>query len=839
MNYLPSATLKSALIALGIFVVAALLYFLPSIQGKTLKQGDVTQFNGSATEIIDYREQGRQIYWTNVMFSGMPNHGISVIDPGNWVRYIPMVFTKSLGQPIGLFILMCLGFYVLMMALNIDARVAIISSLAYALSSYFIIILEAGHNAKFHAMAYLPGILAGMIWAYRQKKPWQGAAVLGIFTALELNARHPQMFYYFAFVLLFVGLAELVIAIRKGAVAPFVKTTLMLLVAAFLAVGTQYAYLKRTLDYSKQSTRGSSELKDADATAGDEGLTTDYITNWSYGKSETFSWLIPNYKGGVSRQIGADSEALEAVDGPFRQAIAGQSQYFGDQPFVGGPVYLGAIVVLFAFYGMFFLKHKYRIPILMGLVLMTMLSWGKNFSGLTDFFIENVPLYNKFRAVSSIMVVPSLLMPLLGAMALNKLIKNPQSLTETSVLKQFSNEKLFYVVAGLLLAFTAISYVAPDTFNSFLSDREAETLPQQLAQAGITPAQSNQFIDSLESARKMVFKQDAGRTLALLLLATAAVFLWRRKVLKTPVFIIGLGVVIVAELWMVDRRYLNQENFVNESQAGPKMTAADAAILQDQDLNYRVLNLTVSPFNDATTSFFHKSIGGYSGIKLKKYQELIDYYLQSEIQALSNQLRNSNGRPQPQQLFGQTPVMNMLNTKYVIINPQGQPLQNPQRNGVAWFVNSVKEVESPDAEIKALGQVNLKSTAVLEQDELNQLSSQEFGNGQGTIQLQSYDPEKMVYQAQSQTGGLAVFSEVYYPSGWTLKIDGEEAPLVKANYLLRAAYIPAGNHTVEMTYDADFGLANTLSLVSFILLLGLMVTAFVMEKRKAQAEPKD
>ncbi len=831
MNKYSSTKLPTFFIAVGIFILAGVLYFLPSIQGKTLSQGDVTQFKGSASEIQEYRDQGRDIYWTNVMFAGMPNYAISVVDSGNWIRFIPAVFVKVLTGPIGLFVLLCIGFYVLMMSLNIDARIAIAASLAYALSSYFIEVLAAGHNSKFHAMAYMPGILAGMIWAYQRGKPLLGAAVFGLFTALELNARHPQMFYYFSFVLVLVGIYELVRAFKMGVLPQFLKSTALLLGAALIAIGTQFAYLNRTLDYSKLSTRGQSELS-SEATDKGDGLDTDYITNWSYGVAETFSWLVPNYKGGVSQAIGPDAQALDEIDGRFKQAVAGQSQYYGDQPFVAGPAYFGVAFILLAFFGLFFLKNGLKIPLLIGLVLMTMLSWGKNFPALTNFFIENMPMYDKFRAVSSIMVIPSLLVPLLGAMALDKILKKPETFQENSGVGKLTNQKLFYIVGGLLVAFCLISYVAPSTFNSFLSEREAEQLPNQLAQAGFAPAQADQFMEALITVRQAIFKKDVGRTLLLLLLTGGLILLWHRKAIKGPIFVIGVGLIMVADLWLLDRRYLSSENFVKPNQTEVAKSAADVAILQDKDPNYRVLNLTVSPFNDATTSFFHKSVGGYSGIKLKKYQELVDYYLQAEIQTLIGQLRKQEGS-NPQDWFARTPVLNMLNTKYVIVNKQGQPLQNPQRNGNAWFVENIQTVQTADEEINALGAADLKTTAVIRQDQLEKMEGSPTSSS-GTIQLTSYDPEKLTYTSNSDAAGLAVFSEVYYPEGWKVLVDGNEVPMIRANYVLRAAKIPAGNHQIEMIFEKSFATANIISAVSCLLLIGLLITAVVVSRKKRE-----
>ena len=837
MQIIPSNTWRSFFIAFGIFLVAGALYFLPSLQGKELEQGDVTQFRGSASEIIKYREMGRSIYWTNAMFSGMPNYGISVINPSNFIRYVPLVFRKGLGGPYGLFVLMSLGFFVLMMATRIDLRIAIGASLAYALSSYFIIVLAAGHAAKFHAMAYLPVILAGFIWAFRRKSPWIGAAVTGVGTALEINAGHPQMAYYFFFVLLAVVIYELQKALRHGQFQPFLKRGLMVLLAAVLGVATQYPYLSRTLHYSAFSTRGASELSAELLGEGEDqdGLDKGYITDWSYGVGETFSWLIPNFKGGVSQQLATQEKALEAVNPRFKRAVGGQSQYWGNQPFVSGPVYIGAFVLLLGLFGFFFLRPGYRIPYLIALVLMTMLSWGKNFEALTNFFIDYVPLYDKFRAVSSIMVIPSFLFPFISALTLQRLLEKPEALQQASGMGSLNFQKLFYVVAGVLVAFCGLSYVAPDMVNSFLSNQEASQLPSRLSKAGFSTAQANSFMAQLEKAREVVFQADAARSLFVLLLGVGLFFVWQRRILSGRWLAISLSILMVGDLWMVDRRYLGTDNFVEETTAQkPQKTPADQAILRDDDPYFRVLNLTVSPFNDATTSFFHKSIGGYSGIKLKKYQELIDFYLQGELQTLMQGLQN--GKPQPQQLFSQTPLLNALNTKYLIVNKNGRPLENPRRHGNAWFVSGLESVPDADAEIQALGQVNLREKAVVREPMRARLASGPnvpFAPS-GQISLSSYDPEKLVYQSKSPQDGLVVFSEIYFPEGWKLQVDGEETPLIRTNYLMRGAVIPAGAHTITMTFEKDFQTARMIGILAHVLLLGLVVTAVLMYRRRSK-----
>jgi hypothetical protein len=837
------------LFAVALFAILAASFNYPALSGKVINQNDIKQHRGSAREVIDIREEsGRQILWTNVMFSGMPTYLISAVYGGELLKYVPRTINGLLrNSAIGYLFLLMIGFYILSNALKIDPKIGMLGAFAYGFSTYFIIVLEAGHNSKIHAMAYLPGILAGMIWAYRQKRLGLGAAVFALFIGLELSARHPQMFYYFLFLAFGYGIYELIMAIREKTIAYFAKATGALLVAALIGVATSLPYLQNTYQFGKHTIRGKSELtlNKANKT---EGLDRDYATAWSYGISETWSLLIPNFKGGATSAIQENEGALEAVDPRFRQSIAGQNAYFGDQPFTSGPVYVGAIIFFLAFLAFFLAKGYLKYALLAVLLLTIALSWGKNLPGLTNFFLDNVPFYNKFRAVASILIVPEIIIPLLAILSLSSLSawdkKDWQQSVKLIVGGAHSRAKLFYGATGILLGFLLLNYLAPGSFNNFLSTQEAEQLPQRLAEAGFNNTQANSFIESLEGARQSIFKADVLRSFFFVLFGALALFFFQKGSLKTTGLLVVLGLLTLADLYSINKRYLSEENFVDADKVGDNYgvqpSPADRAIIAQyqQDPYFRTLNLTVSPFNDASTSFFHFSIGGYHGAKLKIYQELIEYQLGGEIELLRQSLQQGRFSPQMFQNFS---ALNMLNTRYIIANPQGAPLENPSRLGNAWLVKETKVVPDADSEIQALANFDPSQTAILREDQAAKLGSLAQGAGNGQVSLTSYDPEELSYQYQSNTENLVVFSEVWYPENWEVTIDGQAAELLRVNYTLRGVKVPAGKHEIKMSYrDSASGTANTIAMIaSLLVLLGGASLIFLDQKKRLSGGAKE
>jgi len=829
------------LIAIAVFIIVSSIFNAPVFSGKAIQQNDIKQYRGSAAEVFKYRaEEDRQILWTNVMFSGMPTYLISVVYTGELMHYVPKTINGIFHPAVGYLILLMVGFYLLAMSLKLDPLIGIVGALGYAFSSYFMIVLEAGHNSKIHAMAYLPSILAGMIWAYRQKKVLTGLAVFSLFTGLELTARHPQMFYYFLFLAIPYGIWELAQAVKEKALPGFIKTTVLLLAGALIGVAANLPYLSNTYNYGKKTIRGKSELtsNNEDET---EGLDRSYVTSWSYGKAESFSLMVPNFKGGPTGQIGANEEALEAVDSRFRQSIAQQNSYFGDQPFTSGPVYAGAVICLLAFLALFLRAGSLKY-VLVGVGLFTMaLAWGKNFEGLTNFFLDNVPFYNKFRAVASMMVIPEIILPLLAILGLASIskMKSEDWKQEGKLLigTKLSKQNLFYLGSGILVLFLILNLVSPGLFNSFLSSQEAETLPAALSDAGFQAAQADLFISNLEGARISIFKADVMRSLLFVLLGSGLIFLYQRNVLKKNMLIISMGLLVMADMFPVNKRYLNEENFVDaeklEKNYGVLPSAADQQIMAQyaNDPFFRTLNLTVSPFNDASTSFFHFSLGGYHGAKLKIYQEVVETALGAEIDLLSKSLGGKGFSPA---LFNNTPVLNMLNTRYFILNPQGQPLQNPSRLGNAWLVENIQKVADADAEVAALSNFNSAKTAILRANMAEKVGSLAANAGQGSISLKSYDPEKMVYSYNSSSENLVLFSDIWYPENWVATVDNEEVEIIRANYILRALKVPAGEHEIIFEYrDTASGTTNTIAWIgSLLLLLGAPALIFLDNRKK-------
>lgn len=829
------------LIALAIFFGAAALFNAPALTGKAIQQNDIKQYKGSAREVHHYRDtEGRQILWTNVMFAGMPTYVISANYGGELLKYIPKIFTATLSPAIGYPLLLMVGFYILALALKIDPMIGIAGGLAYGFSSYFMIVLEAGHNSKIHAMAYLPGILAGMIWAYRQRKILSGAAIFALFTGLELTARHPQMFYYFLFVAIPYGVWELVQAQKEKKLPDFIKATVFILLGGVLAVGANLPYLSNTYQYGKHSIRGKSELSSNQENKTD-GLNRDYVTDWSYGIDESWTLLIPNFKGGPTGRIADNDKALDDVDQRFRQTIAGQNAYYGDQPFTSGPVYAGIVVILLAFLAFFFAKGSLRYVLLGAFLLTLALAWGRNFQGLTDFFLDNVPFYNKFRAVSSFMVIPEFILPLLAILALAGISRFDKSDWNASMKLLIGGQQkrgtVLLGAIGILGLFLVLNLLSPGLFNDFLSSQESTELPAALSNAGFNQAQADDFIMSLETARMSIFKSDVLRSLLFVVLAGLVLFLYQRGVLSKNYMVVSFAVLILVDLFPVNKRYLNSENFIDadrlEQNYGVQPTAADRAIMAQyaQDPYFRTLNLTVSTFNDASTSFFHFSLGGYHGAKLKIYQELVETQLNDDIQQL--QLNMSRGL-MGKQAFGSLNALNMLNTRYII--GQGKngpvPVENPSRLGNAWFVNQVQNVASADEELAALKNIDPASTAVMRDKYAEKVGP--LSPATGNIQLSSYDPEELVYEYESSGENLAVFSEIWYPENWVATIDGEEVELLRANYVLRALKVPAGKHTITMRYvDSVSGMANTLALISSLLILIAVPLLLIREKKAA------
>jgi len=804
--------------AILIFIVISLAYLNPLLEGKKLRQGDITRYKGMSKEVVDFREAtGEEALWTNSMFSGMPAYQISVNYKANLVKYFDNIFKLGLPHPAGLVFLYMIGFFILLITLKIDPWLSIVGAIAFGFSSYFFIILEAGHNSKAHAIGYMAPVLAGVLLTYRGKYIIGGLLTL-LFLALEIRAGHPQITYYLFLLLLIFGIFELINTIRLKNYKPFLRATVIVMVVGLIAVLTHITNLWATYEYGKYTIRGKSELT-SDQENRTSGLDKDYVTQWSYSKSETFSLMIPNFKGGASVPLATNKKAMDKVDKNWQSAIAQNriGQYWGDQPFTSGPVYIGAFILFLFVYGLFIVNGKMKWWLLTGTILSIMLAWGKNFMPLTDLFLDYFPLYNKFRAVTVTLIIAELTIPILAILTLDKIIKEP------AIVKQkinFSGLKAnpLYISLILTAGLSLIFAVLPTTFFNFLSSVETESIRQQISTNPEYATQINDFYTNVETARISVFKSDAFRSFAFIILGALAIFAYAYKKIKKNILIILIAVLLLIDLWPIDKRYLNNDNFVKKSRIEKpySKTQADELILKDTDIHYRVLNLTVGTFADASTSYFHKSIGGYHGAKLRRYQELYDHHIDGKFNMS---------------------ILNMLNTKYIIQpgeNNRPQVYPNMQALDNAWFVREMKFVANADEEIEAIGDFDPSTTAIV--DEKFKAVLNDFSPGYDStalIKLIEYKPNDLKYQTNTAKDQLVVFSEIYYDKGWNAYVDGNLTPHFRANYVLRAMVLPAGKHLIEFKFEPKvYAIGEKISFASSLILVILVLGGLYFELRK-------
>ena len=811
----------SIVLAIIAFAVITLVYFSPVLQGKRIKQHDIEMHLGMSKEISDYQEAtGEQTLWTNAPFGGMPAWNISVQPKGNLTNPIYKGLSLGFPHPIGSVFICMLGFFVLLLVLDCGFWISFIGAIAYGFTSYLFIVIGAGHNAKAMAMAYMAPVIAGVLLTYKGKYLW-GWLLTAFALAFEVRTGHLQITYYLALIVVILVVAELISDIKNKKLGHFIKASAGLAVAAIIGVLTCSTSLYGSYEFGKETTRGKPVLtRNEDNQT--KGLDRDYITQWSYGKGETWSLLIPNAKGGASAYIGKQNPALEKADRRFKDNIAQSNAYWGDQPGTSGPVYVGAIVVFLFVLGALTVKGKLKWALLVATLLSILLSWGKNFMGFTNFFLDYIPGYDKFRAVSMTLVIAEVTMPLLGFLGLAEIAKSPDTFKQ--------NMKKFYIALGITAGVCLLFYIAPKTFFSFLSQEEAKQFAS--LSAGKDGAVYANFATQLENVRVAIFRKDTLRSLLFIILAAVPLFLYGKGKLKGQIAFPILAALVLVDMFPIDKRYLNNDKFVSKQKYFQPFTAsaADKAILADEALDFRVADLTKDMFNDASTCYFHKSLGGYSGAKLRRYQDVITQYLGGEL----NQLRSAKTSQDLMQRLMQQKVLNMLNTKYIIYNPDAQPFLNSFAYGNAWMANNIQWVDTPNEEIDAIASTDLQHTAIL-----NKENEQQVGNYQvtdsimPTIELTEYQPNKLTYsfssalrQAQGpQTANyLVVFSEIWTEKGWKMTIDGQEQPLLRANYLLRAAMIPAGDHEIVMEYAPKaYKMGNTVSFASsLIMILGLI-----------------
>ena len=781
---------KPHIIIIILFALISFAYFSPLIEGKSIDGHDIKTWIGMSKEISDFRDSsGTEALWTNSMFSGMPAYQISVKYSSNLVRYIDKVITLGFPRPANILFLYLLGFYLLLLSLKVDYRIAAVGAIAYAFSSYFFIIIQAGHMTKAHAIAYLPMVVASVIYTYRGKL-LLGGVLTALTVALELYSNHLQITYYLIFILIFIGLYQLFYDYNNKNLPSFFKRSAVLILAALLATGTCFTRLKTTMDYGKDSTRGKSELTN-NIENKTKGLDKDYATQWSYGIAETMTLLIPNFHGGASQgELSTDSETYNALKRSpnAKKIIKNLPLYWGDQPIVSGPTYAGAIVIFLFLLSLFLLKGRFKYWILTLTILSIFLAWGKNFMPLTELFLDFFPGYNKFRAVSMILIVAEFTLPLLAFLAFNNFIFSDAN--KLSKIKSLKNS--FFVTGGITLLFS----LAPNMFFDFVGVNDSVL------------ASNGWPVEALQSDRASMLSSDAWRSFFFVSLAFLSLFLFIKNKVSSNNIILVFAVLLLLDMWTINKRYLNDSHFIRSSKIKTpyKATQADNYILSDNDPNFRVFNQSVSTFNDASTSYFHKSIGGYHGAKLKRYQELIDSHI-------------SKGNMQ---------VLNMLNTKYFILQT-GKVNINPNVLGNAWFIKDVKIVENADDEILALNDFDASSIAVIDkrfQSFLGEFSEDSSSN----IKLDEYQPNYLRYSSVSTKNQIAVFSEVYYDKGWNSYIDGELVSHFRANYILRAMNIPKGNHTIEFRFEPEiFKIGERISLASSILLIISLIFVSVRE----------
>lgn len=925
-------------VALILFIILSLTYFSPVLEGYSFAQGDIKRWQGMAQEIVEYRDTyGTEPLWTNSMFSGMPAYQISVIWSGNLLKYVDKLFHGFLPLPAGYLFLYLIGFYILLMCLRVDPWLAIVGALAFAFSSYFFVILEAGHNSKANAIGYMPAVLGGLYLLYRGRA-LVGLAVFSLFLALEVSMNHVQVTYYLGMLMVLFVLAEAWRSVQEKQIGRFLQGSGLAVLGALLALVCNTGLLWSTYEYGQQTTRGKGELTiNADGSSAvansTGGLDRDYVVQWSYGKQESLTLLVPNVKGGESGSLIQSREDLDKLDDPrFRQEVTKKYQdggyvnsYWGDQMFTSGPVYVGAVVMLlmllalamaegrarwwvlgalvvipvmlavqspvvaflllaaYLVAGIFLWKDTLAYALFSAMLLTLALSWGSNYMPLTDFFLDHIPGYNKFRAVTIILVIVELCAPLLGVLYIDRLLKEGGW--------QKAEEKRFLIPAAGLVLVLLVMAMMPDSLFSFVSEQERNTFTQQMEASPQAQAQVMAYVDGLKSVRMDLFRSDVFRSLVFVLAAAALLFLAGRRIIGKPLFLAGLGVLILFDLWSVDKRYVNNEQqkgrYVQweqkEESVLPRLPeAADMAILKAETTpaveaeftamlakakelrsgkggrgslvpeqeqlvlrfgalrrhtNYRVATLR-DAFQDPNVSYLHKSIGGYHGAKLKRYAELIEFQLVPDLMRLRTQLQGATSMAAIDSVLGTLNGINMLNTRYIIYDPSKPPIRNPHALGSAWFAQDLRWVKSADEEITALRTIDPARTVLVDERFRTAIGDAPVGpDSTASVALTDYRTDKLTYTVSSKAGGVVVFSEIWYGPDWRATIDGQSVEYARADYVLRALRVPAGQHTVEFHIEsAPYTTGSKITMAGSATVLLLAIGVFVLELRRKRKE---
>ena len=811
-------TLMPYLACIALFALIALVYFNPVLSGKVLVQGDIQQFAGSAQEILQYRAEhnGEDPYWTGRMFCGMPDYQITTDFSYNFIKYLDSAL-RFLPRPADYMFLYLLSFFVLMLVLRTGWRKAFLGALMFGLTSYLFIILEAGHNSKAHAIAYLPLVVAGVLLTYRGRYLW-GGVLTAFAMGLEVYANHPQMTYYMGLALALYALIYLGVCLRKKCAARFWKATAVLTVAVLLGVGLNAGRIWSTWSYQKHTIRGGSELTQESGKK-QTGLNKDYLLEWSYGVGETFNLMIPDLYGGSSHaDLGKNSrfhKEIVSLTGDVMQAdqMAAQAPaYWGEQRFTSGPAYVGAIVVFLFLLGCIIVPGPMKWWLAGATLLSFLIAWGSNAMWFADWMIDHFPLYNKFRTPSSALIVSSITMPMLAVLAVREWLCR-----ERTPENELSRKRAFYTATGICIGFCLVLVLVSNAFFSFTSPSDQQNFGQY---PGILAA--------LRDDRHSLLTTDALRSAVLIALAAAALWLAHGKKTSAKTTVVLLCALVVVDLWGVDKRYLNDRDFSNRFTMEDPFagTAAHLAARQlaGDTTYYRVINLTTSPMLDASTSYYFNSVGGYHAAKLQRYQELWDKQIAK----------------------GRFDILNMLNTKYFITAGQdGRTVavqQNSLAMGPAWVVDSLQIVSGADAEMAALDSLSLERTAVVDA-KFGQIVGfppvQRDSTHTYTVELTGHQANRMTYRTDLASDAPVVFSEIYYPDGWNAYIDGQKADYFRANYVLRAMIVPKGQHTVEFRFEPrEVRIGDRISLLCSLLLAGATFGAFRFARGTNKQKPR-
>ena len=834
-------------LAIILFVAISVSYFFTPIRdGLVLSGHDHSAPAGSSVEMNHYREthHGERTRWTNSLFGGMPTYQMSPsYDSTDVLSLFEKVYQLGLPAVAAYVFMMLLGFYILLRAFDFRVWMAALGAVLWAFSSYYFIIIAAGHIWKLLTLSFIPPTIAGMVLCYKGRY-LPGIIVTALFTALQILSNHVQMTYYFLFVMGFMLLAYLADAIKKHTLGRWTKATACFAVGGLLGIAINMSNLYHTWEYSKESMRGKSELTQKTKNPADQtssGLERSYITMWSYGLGETWTLLVPNTKGGASMPLAASKTAMEHANANYSPIYQAFTQYWGEQPGTSGPVYVGAFVLMLFILGLFIVRGPMKWCLLAATILSILLSWGKNFMGFTDFFLDYVPMYDKFRTVASILVIAEFTIPLLAMLALKKLVEDPACLEGKSERWHFPRKHYLTLSFALTGGVALLFWLMPDLFfGDYLSSAD-QSYMRQYVEAGYIPQQlSADILRNMSDMRRVMFTADAMRSFIVVGVGALVLLAYRWKRIKEVPMVICLIILCLADMWGVNKRYLNDGMFSAPSARMQELqqTEADEMILAaNQGAYNRVLNLTVSTFNDNTTSYYHKSIGGYHPAKLRRYQELIEEHIHQEMGRINRAIVDTRGELQECNGDSLFPVLNMLNTAWVILGTKDahkMAVPNPWAAGNAWYVPEVRYVGDADAEIASLREINPKHTAVADQRFQDILGSSSEQDSTSFVVLKEYEANRLAYEATSTKGGVVVFSDIYYP-GWSCTIDGKETPIARVNYVLRAIQVPAGKHSIVMSfYPKSVQVTETIAYIALALLVVLTLIYGLVSLRRSR-----